>query len=44
MNWTEETVNAICDILNRNHEGFRYTQFDENNKQMRELIKKHAET
>ena len=44
MNWTEETVTEIWDILKRNHERFRYTQFDENNKEMTELIKNHTET
>jgi hypothetical protein len=44
MNWTEETVNEIWDILKRNHEGFRYTQFDDNNDQMTEMIKNHTET
>ena len=39
MNWTEETVNEIWDILKINHEGFRYTQFDENNEQMKDIMK-----
>ena len=31
MNWTEETINEIWDLVKRNNERFRYTQFDEEN-------------
>ena len=44
MNWTEETVNETWDILERNHEGFRYTQFDKHNEQMTDMITNRTET
>ena len=44
MNWTEETVREIWDIVKRNNERFRYRQFDENNQEMIDLIKEHQET
>ena len=42
MNWTEETINEIWDIVKRNNDRFRYTQFDENNQEMIDLIKSHT--
>ena len=39
MNWTEETINEIWDLVKRNNERFRYTQFDENYQEMIDLIK-----
>ena len=44
MNWTEETVTEIWDILKRSNERFRYTQFDEESEEMTGLIKNHTET
>ena len=43
MNWTEETVNEIWDMVKRNNERFRYTQFDEENIEMMNMIKGHTE-
>ena len=43
MNWTEETVNEIWNIVKRNNNRFRYTQFDEENLEMVNLIKEHSE-
>merc|ERR1711966_616074 len=44
MNWTEETINEIWDIVKRKNENerFRYTQFDEDNQEMIDLIKTHT--
>ena len=42
MNWTEETINEIWDLVKRNNERFRYTQVDENNQEMIDLIKSHT--
>ena len=44
MNWTEETIRKIWDIVKRNNETNRYTQFDEENQEMINLIKVHEET
>ena len=43
MNWTEETINEIWGIVKSNNERFRYTQFDENNQEMIDLVKAHTE-
>jgi len=43
MNWTEETITDIWNIVKRNNERFRYMQFDEDNIEMIELIKEHTE-
>ena len=34
MNWTEQSINEIWDIVKRNNVRFRYTQFDEENQEM----------
>ena len=38
-NWTEETIKEIWEIVKRNHEIYKYRQFDENNEEMKEMIK-----
>ena len=38
-NWTEETIKEIWDILKRNHERFKYKEFDDENEEIKELIK-----
>ena len=43
MNWTEETINEIWNIVKRNNDSYRYTQFDEDNMEMINLIKEHTE-
>ena len=43
MNWTEETINEIWNIVKRNNDRYRYTQFDEDNMEMINLIKEHTE-
>ena len=45
MNWTEETINELWDIIKRkpeNHE-YRYTEFDEDNENLIRLIRSHEE-
>ena len=46
MNWTEETIKEIWDIVKRKNENerFRYEQFNEDNQEMIDLIKSHTET
>jgi len=46
MNWTEETIKEIWDIVKRKNENerFRYEQFNEDNQEMINLIKTHTET
>ena len=44
MNWTEETIKEIWDIVKRNNERYRYSQFDEEYQEMSEMIKNHTET
>ena len=44
MNWTEEAIQKIWDIVKRNIERYRYSQFDEENQEMTEMIKNHIET
>ena len=43
MNWTEETINEIWNIVKRNNERYRFAQFDEDNQEMIDLIKAHTE-
>ena len=43
MNWTEETVNDIWNIIKSNNNRFRYAQFDKDNQEMIDLIKEHTE-
>ena len=43
MNWTEETVNDIWNIIKSNNNRFRHAQFDEDNQKMIDLIKEHTE-
>ena len=43
MNWTEESINEIWDIVKRNNNRFRYTQVNDENQEMIDLIKKHTE-
>jgi hypothetical protein len=43
MNWTEESINEVWDIVKRNNNRFRYTQFDEDNQEMIDLVKAHTE-
>ena len=43
MNWTEETINDLWDIIKRNNIRFRYTQFNDENQEMIDLIKAHTE-
>ena len=43
MNWTEETINELWNIVKRNYENFRYQPFDENNEDMIRAIKKYEE-
>ena len=43
MNWTEESINELWDIVKRNNVRFRYTQFDEDNQEMIDLIKEYEE-
>ena len=43
MNWTEETINDIWNIVKRNNERYRFAQFDEDNQEMIDLIKAHTE-
>ena len=43
MNWTEETINEIWDLVKRNNTRFRYTQLDEENQEMINLINTHTE-
>ena len=43
MNWTQETINEIWNLVKRNNDRFRYTQFDEENQEMVNLIKTHTE-
>ena len=43
MNWTEQSINEIWDMVKRNNDRFRYTQFDEENQEMINLIKGHVE-
>ena len=42
MNWTEETIREIWDLVKRENNRFRYTQFDEDNQEMVDLIKTHV--
>ena len=46
MNWTEETIKEIWDIVKRKNENerFRYEPFNEDNQEMIDLIKTHTET
>ena len=43
MNWTEQSINEIWDIVKRNNTTFRYTQFNEDNQEMIDLVKAHTE-
>ena len=33
MNWTEESINEIWDVVKRNSNRFRYAKFDEENQE-----------
>ena len=44
MNWTEETRKEIWDIVKRSNERYRYSQFDEEDLEVTEMIKNHTET
>ena len=43
-NWAEETINEIWNIIKRTNERFRYQEFDEDNEEMKNLIKEHNVT
>ena len=43
MNWTEESMNEIWDIVKRNIDRSRYTQFNDEHQEMIDLIKEHTE-
>ena len=45
MNWAEESINEIWDIVKRSNSNnrFRYTQFSDENQEMIDLIKEHTE-
>ena len=43
-NWAEETINEIWNIIKRTNERFRYQDFNEDNEEMKQLIKEHDVT
>ena len=38
-NWTEETIREIWDAVKKNNDEYRHKPFDENNENMKEMIK-----